>query len=481
MSMHRSSLLFALLAAGWTVAGAGGAEARATSAEEAAAAATPLELKKTAPEELRLKNGIPVYHVRRERLPLVTVRAVVRTGSIWEPADRQGVADLTGRMMRAGGTAAWPADRLDDELDFLAAQLSTDISSEQATVTLNVLSENLDRALSLFAEVLRRPAFEEAKIGVQKDLIKEEIRRQNDSPIDVAGREYQKLVWGENHPRARTPTEETVEALSRADLVDFHGRFFRPGNVMVGVAGNVTRQEVERKLGAALGDWTGAPVEFPQMPAPPAIVPRAAVVHKAVPQSTVFLGHLGPRETDPHRAAGQVMMDILGSGGFTSYITDAVRNDEGLAYFAGGFLSFGGLDHGAMVTIALSKSQTTCKAAHLILAQVERIRETPVTDDELRIARDGILNSQAFEYDSGEEIVADLMDLVYYGLPRDHDERVLERIASITRDDVREAANALVRPELMSVIAVGDTTAMDCAWKTFADELGVTLQQIRLE
>jgi predicted Zn-dependent peptidase len=217
------------------------------------------------------------------------------------------------------------------------------------------------------------------------------------------------------------------------------------------------------------------------MPAPPEIVPRVAIVHKAIPQSTLFLGHLGPRESDPHRAGGQVMMDILGSGGFTSYITDAVRNDEGLAYFAGGFLTFGGLDHGTMITVALSKTETTCKAAHLILDQVERIRETPVTDDELRIARDGILNSQAFQYDSGEEIVADLMDLVYYGLPSDHDERVLQRIGTVTREDIREAANALVRPEQLSVIAVGDTTRMDCAWSTFAEDLGVTLQQIRLE
>jgi predicted Zn-dependent peptidase len=481
MRSHRKSSLLAFLALASWAAGSTHAEARVTSAEEAAAAATPLVLSKPKPDELRLKNGIPVYYVRRDRLPLVTIRAVVRTGSIWEPQERQGVADLTGRMMRAGGTSTWQADRLDDELDFLAAQLTSEISSEQGSVTLDVLSENLDEALAIFADVLRHPAFEEAKIGVHKDLIKEEIRRQNDNPIEVAGREFGKLVWGESHPRARTPTEKTVDALTRADLVNFHARFFRPGNLMIGVAGDVSRKDVEKKLGAVLGDWTGAPVEFPEMPAPPAIVPRVAIVHKAVPQSTVFLGHLGPRETDPHRADGQVMMDILGSGGFSSYITDAVRNDEGLAYFAAGFLSFGGLDHGTMVTVALSKSETTCKAAHLILDQVERIRETPVTDDELRIARDGILNSQAFQYDSGEEIVADLMDLVYYGLPSDHDERILERIGTVTREDIREAANTLVHPEQMSVIAVGDTTRMDCAWSTFAEALGVTLQQIRLE
>jgi predicted Zn-dependent peptidase len=206
-----------------------------------------------------------------------------------------------------------------------------------------------------------------------------------------------------------------------------------------------------------------------------------AIAAKELPQSTILLGHLGPREDDPYRASGEVMMSILGSGGFTSYITDRVRNDEGLAYVAGGFMSFGRMDRGVVIGLALSKSETTCRAADLILEQFERIRTQDVTDEELRRAVDGILNSEAFDYDSSEEVVANLMDLVYYGLPPDHDEKVVERVGQVTRADVREAANALLHPGSVSLIAVGNPDAMDCALSRYAEQLGVGLQRVELE
>jgi len=472
---------FAALALGAALLVPGAAFARATTLEEAKATSPKLTLKRKTPETFELSNGIRVWHLENDRLPLVSVRAVVRTGAIWEPADRQGVADLTGRMLRRGGTSTRTADEVDEELDFLAAQLGSFVGDEQGAVTLNVLTENLDAALAIFADLLRNPAFDESKLGVQKNLIKEQIRRQNDNPIQVAVREFGKLLWGENHPRARTPTEESVDALTRADVVDFHARFFRPGNVMIGVAGDVSRKEIRRKLDALLGDWRGGEVSFPEVPAAPPVEARVAIAAKKLPQSTVLIGHLGPRETDPHRASGQVMMNILGEGGFTSYIVDRVRNDEGLAYAAGGFLSFGEMDAGGVVTYALSKSETTCRAAELIIQQIERIQTEPVTDEELVRARDGILNSEAFQYETGGQIVENLLRLVYFGLPPDHDQKVLERVADVGPDDVREAARALLDRHRLTVLAVGDPAAMDCAWSRFAEELGVELRTIELE
>jgi predicted Zn-dependent peptidase len=460
---------------------ASGATARVHSVEDAKATSEPLKLVKREAKTFRLKNGIEVYFLEDARLPLVTVRAVVRTGAIWEPAEKLGVADLTGRMMRSGGTTARTSDEVDDELDFLAARLSTIVDADQSNATMNVLVENLDPALAIFSDVLRRPTFETAKIDVQKNLIKEGIRRQNDNPVQVAIREYSKLVWGEKHPRARQPTEETVDALAREDLIAFHTAFFQPSNVMIGVAGAVSKGEIEKKLNRAFGDWKGHEVAFPEVPAPQPVVARAAVADKAVPQSTILIGQLGPRENDPHRAAGQVMMDILGSGGFTSYIVDRVRNDEGLAYAAGGFLRFGHMEPGAVLTFALSKTESTCRAADLILEQVERIRTEDVTDDELNRAREGILNSEAFEYDSSEEIVANVMDLAYYGLPADHAATIVREIGTVTKAQVREAANALMDPSKFTILAVGNVGEIDCEWTRYAERLHVDLQAIRLE
>ncbi|HET9887871.1 MAG TPA: pitrilysin family protein, partial [bacterium] len=430
--------------------------APAHSLEEAEAKARALTLTPRHPEKLALKNGIKVYVLESKRLPLVTVRAVVRSGAIWEPEGKSGVGDLTGRMLRRGGAGTHGPDEVDETLDFLAADVSSEIGVEQGNVTLNCLVQNLDQALPIFADIVRAPRFDEEKLGVQKNLVKEEIRRENDNPIQIALREYGKLLWGEHHPRARPPTEDSVDALTRQDVVDFHAQMFRPGSIMIGVAGDVNADDVKKKLEKAFGDWKAPDPQYP--PAPPAPEPQAKVAFaaKSVPQSTILLGHLGPMETDPNRCPGQVMMNILGAGGFTSYIVDRVRNDEGLAYAAGGVLNFGKMDRGAFVVYALSKSESTCRATDLLLEQIDRIRNTPVTDEELVRARDGILNSRAFDFDSSEEIVSDFMDLVYYGLPEDHSERVMEGIGRVTKEDVQAAARALLDPTKIAALAVGD-------------------------
>lgn len=443
--------------------------------------APPLVLHPASPERFELKNGIRVYFLHNDRLPLVTVRAVIRTGAIWEPNEKRGVAELTGRMMRSGGAGEVGPDAFDERLDFLATELNTDIETEEGSATLSCLADQLGPSLTLFADVLRRPLFDEGKLAVQKNLVKEEIRREKDSPIQVALVEYAKLLWGVDHPRARRPTESSVDALTRADLVDFHARFFRPSNVMIGVAGDVKLSEMKKLLETAFGDWKGEAVQFPELPAPPAVLPRVALAEKSVTQSTVLLGQLGPKEDDPHRASGQVMMQILASGGFTSYVVDRIRNDEGLAYAAGGILRFGRIDPGVFVLFALSKSESTCRATDLLLEQIDRIRSTPVTDEELLRARDGILNSRAFDFDSSEKIVRDFMDLVYYGLPEDHSERILEAVGAVTKEEVQGAARAILDPERLTMLVVGEPSKLDCAWSRYAERLGVPLTEIPLE
>ena len=242
--------------AGW----AAPTEARVSSVEEAMATSPALQLDVPEPETFELKNGIRVWYLRNDRLPLVTVRAVIRAGSMWESAERQGVANLTGAMIRSGGSSKWSPDEVDEELDFLAANLGAAIGSEQGNLNLNVHSDNLEAALEIFADLLVHPTFDASRIDIEKNLIKENIRRQNDNPVQVAIREFRKLVWGADHPRARTPTVASVDALQRHDLAAFHARFVRPQNVMIGVAGNVSKKKVQKMLNEVLGGWRAEPM-----------------------------------------------------------------------------------------------------------------------------------------------------------------------------------------------------------------------------
>ncbi len=429
-------------------------------------------------ERVVLDNGIIVYLLPDPELPLVTVSAMIRTGAVYEPADRVGLASLTGTVMRTGGTARITGDQIDEELEFLAANVSIGIGGESGMATLDILKKDLPRGLAIFADMLRAPAFEPAKVEQAKRQTLEAIRRRPDSPAGIASREFRKLIYGADHPFGRESTTDTVSRITREDLVAFHRQFFMPNGLILGVTGDFEKAAMLDALRKALGDWKPQTAALP--PIPPVTASTSSrsvnVLYRDITQTHLRVGHLSVKEDDPDYFALALLEDILGGNSFTSRLFRDVRSRQGLAYSVGSRLIPGNLGPGVVVLQALTKAPTTHQTLSSMLDQMERLRKDPVTDEELQLAKDAFLNSFVFSFADAGQIVGRLMLLEYHGLPKDFLQRFRDSVVKLTKMDLLRVAYKHLHPDRVIILAVGKDGDFEKPLNTFGKINVLTLK-----
>src|SRR5262249_10547721 len=199
-------------------------------------------------------------------LPLVNMTVLVRAGDWLEPAEKTGLAGFTGTMIRQGGTTKVSAEDFDEKADFLAADISSFVGDTQAGASLNCLSSVLDPSLDLFFDMIRNPGFQQSRIDVEKGNLLEDMKQRNDDAGTILGGEWRWLMYGETHFSSREPTKATVDSISRQDLIDFHKKYFQPGNMIIAVSGDVTAKDIIGNLDRRFADWKA---EGPAVPWPP--------------------------------------------------------------------------------------------------------------------------------------------------------------------------------------------------------------------
>ncbi|MCY4122403.1 MAG: pitrilysin family protein, partial [Acidobacteria bacterium] len=252
-----------------------------------------------------LSNGVVAYIVPDRALPLVTVSVLVRTGAYLEPADKAGLAALTGSQMRAGGAGELAPAAFDDEAAFLAADLSSGIGDASGSASVNSLTKDLDASLDLLFDMLRRPRFDQDRLDLAKSQALQQMERRNDSTQSIEVREWRRLLRGVEHFTTIPSTRASIEAITRDDLVAFHREYYHPGNFIFAVAGDVQPADFLSRLEARMADWPAKePVSTP-VPAPDHTMrPGVYVVDKDdVNQGRVVIGHLGTMRDNPDRYA----------------------------------------------------------------------------------------------------------------------------------------------------------------------------------
>jgi predicted Zn-dependent peptidase len=411
-------------------------------------------------ERLQLKNGMTVYIKEDRELPLVNVTAYIRTGSIYEPDDKIGLAGITGSVLRSGGSEATPPEKMDAELEFMASAIESGIHGEAGNVSMATLSKNLDRTLELFAQVLRTPAFREDRLDLARKQSLEGLRRQNDDPKGIAGRELQRALYA-GHPLGRVPTVATISSISRQDLLGFHNRYFRPGNIMLAVSGDFDKTAMIARLEKVFADWENRAVELPLIPPPsPDVKPEVLLARKDVSQSVIRMGELGIDIRNPDLYALRVLDYILG-GGFTSRLTNEIRSNQGLAYNASSYLDPGKKFVGTFVASTETKSESTARAVSLMREIIGGVTKELVTEQELKLAKDSIINSFIFGFTRIDAIVNQQLRLEYYGYPAGYLENYRDNIARVTREDLLRVAGKYLHPDRMVLMVVGNDAKFD--------------------
>lgn len=426
-------------------------------------------------ERVQLGNGMTVYMLQDHELPLVNMTAYVNVGSIYEPAGKTGLAGLAGAVMRSGGTEEIVPRELDSELEFMASSVESSIGSDVGNVSLACLKKNFGRTLELFAQVIMRPAFREERLALARNRTIEALRRQNDDPKGIADRELQKVLYP-GHPLGMYPTIASVKSITRDDLVAFHKRFYHPNNVILAVSGDFDRTELLAALEKVFAGWRPEPLDFPVV-AEPAKEAKPAVLfaQKDVNQSAIRIGHLGIDKNNPDLYAIRVMDYILG-GGFTSRLVTEVRSNQGLAYNVDSRFDVGRRFVGTFEAETETKSESTAKAIGLIRDIIAGMAKEPVSDAELNLAKDSIINSFIFGFTKTDAVVNQRARLEYYGYPDGYLEKYRDNIARVTKDDVQRVARKYLHPERMALVVVGDGRKFDKPLSIFG-----TVEEIQLE
>jgi predicted Zn-dependent peptidase len=412
-------------------------------------------------ERFTLPNGLAVHLIEDRTLPWIRMTAYLDAASLYEPADKTGLAALTGRMLRHGGIAGKRPDEVDADLDFMASSVVSSIGDEAATVSMKALTRHFRATLEIFAGVLTAPTFDEGRFRQAVNEFIETLRRQNDNPRELADRELRQAIYA-GHPLGRHPTAETVGAVSRTDLVEFHRRWFHPDRAILAVAGDIGRRELEEALLDVFAKWPPGGNPAPQI-APPSPTEKPAVRHiqREIVQAAIRMGHLGIDKDNPDLYALRVMDFILGAGGFNSRLMRRVRSDEGLAYSVWSGFDIGRRFPGPFTAGTETRSATTGRTIGLMREIMTGMTRREVTAQELTLAKESIVNAFVFGFTDAERVVAQRARIEFFGYPAGYLEGYRDRIAAVTAADVLRVARTYLHPERMVTVVVGDAAGFD--------------------
>ena len=419
------------------------------------------QFKPQEPRRVQLPNGMVIFLQEDHELPLIDGTIRIRGGSREEPADKVGMLALYADVWRTGGTRDKTGDQLDDFLEAHAARVEASDSADSTFLSWSSLKENYDQVFPVVLDLLQNPEFRQDKIDLAKQQFFSLISRRNDDSDEIAGRESTKLAYGPDNPYTRTAEYDTVAAITREDLLQWHKRTIAPNNMILGIVGDFDSAAMEQKLRQ---DFGGLPKGEPFVPAKISFrepTPGIYFIEKNdVNQSAIQMVDSGIDRRNPDYYAVEVMNELFG-GGFSSRLFVNIRTKLGLAYSVGGGVGTA-FDHPGITRFGMgTKSDTTAAGIEALRKEMEKLITGTVTPIELKKAKDAILNSFIFEFDSKQKVMAERMRYEFYGFPPDFLEQFRAGIEKVTAHDVDRVARKYVHPEKMAVLVVGNSKDFD--------------------
>ncbi|MBT9317918.1 M16 family metallopeptidase [Leptothoe spongobia] len=432
-------------------------------------------------ERYELPNGMVVYLMEKHDLPLISGSATFKAGEFMEPDGKAGLAGMMGEAMRVGGTATYTPDELNQFLEQRAASVETSLGTTSGSASFNALSEDLADVFAIFAEVIQQPAFAPEKIDLLKSQYRGSIARRNDDPDDVTTREFRKLIYGEESPFARMIEYRDVDNISRNDVVDFYQTAIQPRGTILGISGDFDAAQMKALIEEFFADWSPsvrakANVEVPDVEQKTNGL--YVVDQPQLTQSYIHIGHLGGRLDNPDHAPMVVLNEVL--NGFGGRLFNDIRSRQGLAYVVYAFWSPRYDYPGLFIGGGQTRSEATVPFIETMYKEIERVRQEPITVEELQYAKDAVLNSFVFNFATPEQTLSRLIRYEYYGYPSDFVFKFQKAVESATIDQVLAAAQRNLKPSDLVTIVVGNIEAIEPSLGTLAEEVKITPIDIKI-
>lgn len=412
-----------------------------------------------------LKNKVPAYLVSDPTgVPLVRVTVWWRGGGYMDPAGKEGLASLFGSQLAVGGTQKKDAAAVEDRLEALAATLSSSCGSTSGSLYLQVQEKDLAEGLDLLMQALTQPAFAQDRLDLARKSARQALERRNDAVTSIAQIQMPYLLFGEKFFATENTTAASLDAITREDLLAFHAGLLHPANLAVAVSGKFERKAMvdllNRTVGALAAGKAARP--SPKVPAPDfARKPGLYVCDKDAPQAMLQWAFPGMRRSDPDWYPAMVMNHVLGGGGFAARLMKKIRSDEGLTYGVRTALGEGPFYRGDLTGGLQTKNRSVAYALRLALAEMQRLKDEPLTEAELASIKDGLVESFPAQWASRQAIANRFADEQLTGRPEDWWVDYREKVKAVTAADVQRMAKKLLDSEKMVVLAVGKASDVE--------------------
>jgi zinc protease len=413
-------------------------------------------------ERIELANGLVLLLSENHSIPSVSINAIVKTGSRFEPDQKAGLASIAGALLDSGTTTRTSRD-IAETIEASGGQLGTFGDYQSSGVVVTLLSKDLDLGLDVASDLLINPTFPEDKVRQHIDRRMAQIKARLDVPRTEASDAFNEIVFEgspQHHPSIGY--EDTVKTITRSDVAGYFRSFFVPDNTMLAIVGDIDKSEVTRKVEAAFGRWerSGTSEKFvaPEVPQPRR---QTSPIEKFVPapkeQVNVIIGHLGIARKNPDYYQLLVLDTILGSSpGFTSRIPRILRDEQGLAYTTfSNITSSAGLDPGRFIAYIGTAPENLNRAISGLRGEIARIVREPVTDEELETAKSYLTGSFVLRFQKNSQIAEFLLEAEVYGLGFDYLEKYPDFIRAVTVEDVSRVAQTYIDPENLTTVVVG--------------------------
>jgi len=395
-----------------------------------------------------------IYFLEDHQLPVMTVSAYFHGGTVQDTKEKAGLTDITATLLRTGGAGDRSPGQVDSDLDFVGISIGSGASDEYLSVSMRLLKKDVDTGFEIFSDLLLKPAFDSAKLAMELSNRLDNIKRQNDDPRDISRRVYYQTVYGD-HPYGLYPTLESINNLTREDLLSCHKKFYNPDNCIMAISGDMKLDELKATLNKYFGSWkkTNTKIENPP-PAEQTYKPGLYYAEKNINQANFRFGFLGMTDKNPDRFAMEVMNFALGGGGFSSRLMKQVRTAAGLAYSVGSY-SFNRPLGGTFFGYCLTKADQVSQALNMMKQIINDVKENGITEEEMELAKESIINSYVFSYDTPSQLVNAIATLELGGFERDQLQKDLELYQAVTLEKCNEAAKKYLELDNIALVIVG--------------------------
>ena len=405
-----------------------------------------------------LPNGLQVVVVMHHEQPAVTMRLLVRAGTSSDPREKLGLAHLAASLLDQG-TKTMSAEEMNDAVDFIGGAMGAGAGTDLTFCNMVVMKDSFDAGLKMLSDMARQPAFTPAEIERQRQQMLSGQKVSAEDPGYIANSVFDRLVYG-FHPYGmpENGTAETLAALTRDDLIAYHTRFFMPNNAILAIVGDVTAVEAFASAKKIFGDWQKRDLPAQTFIGPPDPTRRVIVVNKPdAVQTEVRVGHIGIARTHPDYMAVNLAIRILGGEG-SNRLHQVLRTERGLTY--GAQANMDTLkESGDFEAETNTRSDATGEVLRLIVDEFWRLQRERVGDRELDGAKAYLTGSFPLTIETPESIAMQVVNALFYGLPLAELQNFRERVNAVTPDDIQRVAKALLRPDRLSVVLVGNSAA----------------------